>query len=396
MRRRDFLAGMTAAAGLAAVAGPATAGAATVRSGAAQTTARAAASYPPADSLRALAAHVNLRIGMAVSPFDIATTTPDYNGVLKSQFSTATPENAMKWDAVEPEQGVFDFTDADEIVNFAEQNGMLVRGHTLLWHNQIPAWVTTGVSNGTISASQLKEFAFQRIQTEVSRYRGRIWQWDVANEFFTDTDPSMINPQDFWIQNLGEGIIAEAYRLVHQVDPHALLFYNDYNIAGEDGTNAKHDAAFAFVQGLLEQGVPIDGVGNQGHQDTQYGFSGTFQQDLAHFASLGLKVAITEADVRTFVNANQIPTDSLAPSAQSYYYTQMLYAALEVPQVISFTFWDESDNPNVSWVPGTFPGEGAATLWDANLNPKPQYFAVQQMLNLAAHAAPHHVATAPF
>ncbi len=127
----------------------------------------------------------------------------------------------------------------------------------------------------SISKTQLMGLLEQHIFTEVGRYKGRIWQWDVANEFFTDANPSGLNPNDFWISNLGPGIIPQAFRWAHQADPHALLFYNDYNIAGEDGSNAKSDAAFAWLQQMLDQGVPIDGVGNQGHLDTQFGFSGT-------------------------------------------------------------------------------------------------------------------------
>jgi endo-1,4-beta-xylanase len=135
------------------------------------------------------------------------------------------------------------------------------------------------------------------------------------HEFFTDTSPSELDPTNWWIVNAGPEIIPDAFRWAHAADPDALLFYNDYNIGGEDGTNAKSDAVYAYLQQLLADGVPIHGVGNQGHLDTQYGWSpALLRQDLERFASLGLKVAITEADVRTFVNnaTDQVPTDMLA------------------------------------------------------------------------------------
>jgi endo-1,4-beta-xylanase len=294
---------------------------------------------------------------------------------------------------VEPAKGVFDWSGADRLVSFAEQHHQLVRGHVLLWHNQLPTWLTTGVANGTISNAQLADLLHQHITTEVSRYRGRIWQWDVANEFFTDSNPSTINPSDFWVSHLGPGIIADAFRWAHQADPHALLFYNDYNIAGEDGSNAKSDAVYAFVKQLLAQGVPINGVGDQGHLDTQYGFPTQMTQDLQRFASLGLKVAITEADVRTFVDgpATQVPTDHLATFAQPYEFSQMLDACLAVPQCISFTVWGFSDAD--SWVPGFFTGEGYATPYDVNLQPKPAFFALQNDLRLAAFGAPERQET---
>jgi endo-1,4-beta-xylanase len=304
--------------------------------------------HPPADSLRVLAAPINLRIGNAVN-MDKLNVDAAYTSILANQYSTVTPENVMKWDSIEPTQGQLNFGPGDKLIGFAEQHGQLVRGHTLLWHSQVPDWLTTGVNNGTISNSQLRDILKRHIFAEVGHFRGKIWQWDVANEVFANAwDPHPladgINGDDFWVSHLGEGIVADAFRWAHQADPHALLFYNDFNIAGEDGTNAKADAVYAWVKSMRAQGVPINGVGEQGHLDTQYGFSGTqMQADLARYASLGLKVAITEADVRTFVETTdnlQTPTDSLAQFAQPFEFDQELKACLAVSSCISFTIWD--------------------------------------------------------
>ncbi|MBV9383885.1 MAG: endo-1,4-beta-xylanase [Streptosporangiaceae bacterium] len=343
------------------------------------------------DSLRALAAKIGLRIGTAVIPFDL--NTPAYRDIVADQFSVVTPGNEMKWQVVEPTRGTYDWSGGDRLVKFAEEHGQLVRGHTLLWHNQLPAWLTTGVANGTISDTELRALLHKHVIDEVTHFKGKIWQWDVANEFFTDSNPSGINPNDFWVSHLGAGIIAEAFRWAHQADPHALLFYNDYNIAGEDGTNAKSDAVYAWLRQMLAEGVPINGVGDQGHLDTQYGFPTQMTQDLRRYASLGLKVAITEADVRTFVNnpTAQVPTDHLATFAQPYEFSQMLKACLAVRQCISFTVWGFGDAD--SWIPGFFTGEGYATIYDVNLQPKPAYFDLQQDLQLAAYGAPHRVHT---
>jgi len=232
----------------------------------------------PADSLRALASKIGLGVGNAVN-MDLLNVDKTYTSIVANQYNTVTPENVMKWDTIEPTQGQLNFGPADALVKFAQQHGQLVRGHTLMWHNQLPSWLTAGVSDGTISNAQLREILKKHITDEVSHFRGEIWQWDVANEFFTDSTPSMINPNDFWISHLGTGVIADAFRWAHAADPHALLFYNDYNIAGEDGSNAKADAVYAMVTQLKKQGVPIDGVGDQGHLDTQYGFSGTRMHD---------------------------------------------------------------------------------------------------------------------
>jgi endo-1,4-beta-xylanase len=351
---------------------------------------------PSATTLRALGAHVQLRVGTAAIPNDLSD--PTLSQITAEQFSVLTPGNEMKWQVVEPQQGTFNWTGADNLVNFAEAHGQRVRGHTLVWHNQLPNWLTQGVANGTISNSQLRDLLHQHITTEVSRYRGRIWQWDVLNEMMTDSNPSQINPNDFWISHLGTGVIADAFRWAHAADPEALLCYNDYNIAGEDGSNAKFNAAFQTVQNLVAQRVPINCVGDQGHLDLQFGFNQVLMtQDLRAYASLGLKVAITEADVRTFVettDSNQTPIVSPTDPTPSHtanpagadWYIGMLQSCLAVRACISFTVWGFADAE--SWIPGTFKGEGDADLYDVNLNPKPQYTALQQTL-LLAPGAPH-------
>jgi endo-1,4-beta-xylanase len=386
-RRSVLAAGAAGAAGLAASLG----GITQARAATAQAVA-VADPAPASDSLRDLAAAIGLRVGSAIIPQDI--NTPAWAAIGGSQFSVVTPGNEMKWQVVEPTQGNFDWSGADNLMAFAHANNQLVRGHTLCWHNQLPTWLTTGVANGTISSTQLSDLLQQHISTEVGRYRGRIWQWDVCNEFLTDANPSGINPNDFWIRNLGTGVIADAFRWARQADPKALLFYNDYNIGGEDGSNAKSDAAYALAQQLLGQGVPIDGIGIQGHLDTQFGWSPQrLQADIERYASLGLKVAITEADVRTFVDGptTQVPTSNLARFAQPFEFSEMLKAVLAVPEAISFTVWGFTDAD--SWVPGFFKGEGYATIYDVNLNPKPAYYALQSDLAIAAKGAPRRVHT---
>jgi len=344
-------------------------------------------------SLRGLASEVGLRVGSAIIPFDL--NNAPYAQIAAQQFSVVTPGNEMKWQVVEPTQGVLNFTGGDNLVAFAQANGDLVRGHTLLWHNQLPTWLTTGVANGTISNDELRQLLHQHIIDEVTHFKGKIWQWDVANEFFSNTFdstpplPDGINSGDFWVSHLGEGVISDAFRWAHQADPRAILVYNDFNIAGEDGTNLKSNNVFNWLKTELAAGVPIQGVGDQGHLDTQFGFPTQMAADLARFASLGLKVAVTEADVRTFVNNStaQVPTDKLAVFAQADMYDGMLKACLSVRACISFTVWGFGAAD--SWVPGVFTGEGAATIYDVNLNATPSFTTLQQDLQLAGDGAQH-------
>ena len=175
----------------------------------------------PSDSLRALAAKQGLRIGTAVDMAQLGTNKV-YTDTVAAQFSAVTPENVMKWDAVEPTHGVYNWQPADQLVQFAEQHGQAVRGHTLMWHNQLPSWLTTGVDNGSIDNAQLLDILHQHITDEVSHFKGKIWQWDVVNEVFAnswDTAlPDGLNSTDFWIQHLGTGVVADAFRWAHAAD----------------------------------------------------------------------------------------------------------------------------------------------------------------------------------
>jgi len=391
MRRRSILAG--GVAGAAALA----AGAFTSETAHAATTAAAATtSTTDVDwansSLRDLADPIKLKFGTALYPQDIETAANA--AIAGSQFSLCTPANAMKWDAIEPSQGVYDFSGSDQLVNFAAANNMLVRGHNFLWSNQIPSWVTSGVAAGTINKTQLWDFIEARIFAEAGRYAGKIWQWDVINEFFTDSNPSGINQNNWWIVNAGADIIPQAFKWARQADPNALLFANDYNNLGEDGSNAKFQAMYNYIQTQLDAGTPIDGVGCECHLDTQYGWSPErMRQDIEAYAGLGIKIAVTEADVRTFVNnaTAQVPTSNLADAACSWHYSELLKAALSVPECISFTVWGFTDQD--SWVPSTFSGEGYADIYDVNLNPKSSYYSLQADLALAAYSAPKRVQT---
>jgi endo-1,4-beta-xylanase len=328
------------------------------------------ATAPPPDSLRALASKVGVRVGTAVNT-DVLASNPAYRQITADQFSSVTPENVMKWQVVEPTQGTYDWSAADQLVNFARANGQLVRGHTLVWQNQLPNWLTAG----TYTSAQLRDLLHKHITDEVSHFKGHIWQWDVVNEAFND-DGTMRDT--IWLRAMGPGYIAEAFRWAHQADARALLFYNDYNI---EGIGAKSDAVFALVKQLRADGVPINGVGAQGHLDTKYGFPGQMQQNLQRFGDLGLKVALTEVDVRT-----TLPVTTPEQLAQNADYSQMLGACLLVRACISYTVWGFGDA--YSWVPGVFAGEGSACIYDESLQPKTQYFALQQVLSLAG-GAPH-------
>ncbi|MDY7085149.1 MAG: endo-1,4-beta-xylanase [Actinomycetota bacterium] len=349
----------------------------------------AAASKPsppqayPADSLRALAAPIGLRIGTAVNADQLGVNEA-YTKITAEQFSSVTAENVMKWSEVEPTRGTYTWEKADQLVTFAKKNKQLVRGHTLLWHNQLPAWLSSDGNTTTLSDAEVKAVLKRHIFNQMRHFKGDIWQWDVVNEAFDDNGQPR---QTIWYKAWGgTGYIADAFRWAREADPKALLFYNDYNL---EFTGVKSDAVYALVRSLKAQRVPIDGVGFQGHLSTQYGYP-DLQNNLERFAALGLKVALTEVDVRTETKPDAVntPVNALAPYAQESYWSRTLQACLAVKACISFTPWGFGDA--YSWVPGWFtnPQEGAALIYDEQLNPKGSYDVLQQALTLA-NGAPH-------
>ena len=326
---------------------------------------------PSTASLKQLAKPTGVRIGTAVDTSALASDST-YAGLVASQFNSVTPENVMKWEVTEPSRGRFDFTEADKLVAYAKAHKQKVRGHTLAWHSQLPAWVT----EGDWTNAQLKQILKQHINTEVGHFKGQIWAWDVVNEAFNEDGTYRDSP---WLRAMGPSYIANAFRWAHKADPKAILFYNDYNI---EGVNAKSDAVYKMVTQLRSEGVPIQGVGVQGHLSTDYGLPNDMQKNLHRFGALGLKTAVTEADVRI-----TLPASPAEVQAQDNGYSYMLQSCLLERSCISFTLWGFTDK--YSWVPTTFPGEGQANVYTEDYQPKTAYDALRRDLALAAGIKKH-------
>ncbi|MQY10712.1 Endo-1,4-beta-xylanase A [Streptomyces sp. RB5] len=321
--------------------------------------------------LRALADRQDLRIGTAVDMNALADDE-QYRTIAAREFSSVTAENVMKWEAVEPQQGVNDFTQADALVDFAHRNKQAVRGHTLVWHNQLPAWLTAGVADGSIDATELRRILHDHITTTVKHFKGKIYQWDVVNEIFDDNAQLR---DSIWLQQLGPSYIADAFRWAHAADPGAKLFLNDYNT---EGVNAKSTAYYELAKELRAQGVPVQGMGIQGHLDIQYGFPGDVQDNLERFSALGMQTAFTEVDVRM-----DLPADDAKLTRQADDYRRLVQACLNVRRCTSFTVWGYTDK--YSWIPGVFTGQGAANLFDEVFAVKPAYTTVRDTLAAREH-----------
>lgn len=301
-----------------------------------------------------------------------------YRKLLGQEFSSVSAENQMKWEFIHPERHRYNFAQADAIVDFARRNHQVVRGHTLLWHSQNPAWL----EQGDYSPKELRAILREHVTKVVGRYAGKIQQWDVANEIFDDQG-NLRTQDNIWIRELGPGIVADVFRWVHKIDPKAKLFFNDYNV---ESVNAKSDAYYALVKRLLAERVPVHGFSVQGHLSTRYGFPDGLESNLRRFAALGLETAVTELDVRMDLPESGIPTKA-QEQQQADYYRRVLQACLAVEGCDSFTIWGFTDK--YSWVPVFFEGEGSATVMTGGFVRKPAYYALLDTLRDAARKDHH-------
>ncbi len=262
---------------------------------------------------------------------------PAFAQVLAANFNSVTPENDMKWVNVEPSPGQFAFGAGDALVAFAEQNGMRVRGHTLVWHQQLAPWVA-GLSGEALRAAMLRH-----VTGEVSHWRGRISQWDVVNEAFADGPGGGLR-RDSPFTALGPTFLDDAFRAAHEADPAAQLFYNDYEL--EDLGTAKTEAVYQMARRLRGAGVPLGGVGFQMHVDARHWpAADVIRRTMERFAALGLAVEITEMDVPV----GEMHGELAQKLAQQERLTHDIVAAcVAVSGCSGVTFWGFTDR--YSWL----------------------------------------------
>ncbi|MFI2435307.1 non-reducing end alpha-L-arabinofuranosidase family hydrolase [Streptomyces sp. NPDC018693] len=296
-----------------------------------------------ASTLGAQAAQSGRYFGTAVAAGRLGDGT--YTSILDREFNSVTAENEMKWETTEPSRGSFNFGPADRIADRAQARGQRLRGHTLVWHSQLPGWVSS-----IRDANTLRGVMNHHITTVAHRYKGRIHSWDVVNEAFADGGSGQLRSSVFR-DVLGNGFIEQAFRTARSADPSAKLCYNDYGI--ENWNAAKTQGVYRLVRDFKARGVPIDCVGLQAHFGTG-GPPASFQTTLSNFAALGVDVQITELDIA-----------QASPTA----YANTVRACMNVARCTGITVWGIRDSD--SWRSGENP-----LLFDRNGNKKPAYNAV--------------------
>jgi endo-1,4-beta-xylanase len=255
-----------------------------------------AAAITPKPTLRQVYKNIFL-IGAAVNRAEVSGRSPEAARLVAENFTSITSENDIKWDLIEPQPGVFDFTGADRFVEFGQKNGLAVIGHTLIWHSQTPDWVFKGPDGKPASRELLLQRMETHIKTVVGRYRGKVKGWDVVNEVVSNGD-SYLRPSP-WLSIIGEDFIVKAFQLAHAADPGAELYYNDYALE----KTTKRENAIKLLRKLKAQGVPITGVGVQGHYNLVWPNVADIDKCITDFSRLGLKVMFTELDVDVLPSA---------------------------------------------------------------------------------------------
>jgi endo-1,4-beta-xylanase len=303
-------------------------------------------------TLRAEAAKRGMLIGAALNDHALGWPSPTYRNVAAREFDYATPETQMKWAHTEPNPGQFTWAEGERLLQFCEANGIKVKGHNLVWHVKLPGWVSG------LQGPELRKAMARHIETVVGHWKGRIDSWDVVNEAISDGGG--LRPSPF-LDELGPGYIAEAYRLAHEADPSALLFYNDYGI---EGMNGKSNEAYHLMQKLLAEGVPIDGIGLQMHITTlNHPSMASIAANIQRLKALGLQVNISELDM---------PLDGAPLRQQRNVYHNLFKTCLD-NGCYAVTTWGVYDG--LTWL-----GGGSPLLFSASFMKKPAYFGVLDAL----------------
>ena len=329
-------------------------------------------------------------IGAALNESQFTGENAKEAALVKEQFNSISPENVLKWEPIHPQLDRYNFGPADGYVEFGLRNHMFIVGHNLIWHNQTPKWVFQDDRGNPVDRNTLLKRMHDHIFTVVGRYRGKIGGWDVVNEALDDDGALR---QSEWEKIIGPDYIIRAYQFAHEADPKAQLYYNDYSL--ENAT--KREGAIALIRKLQAAGIPIAGVGLQGHYKMDWPTTNQVDETIGAFSKLGLKVMITELDMDVLPPAtrsqaaevsmnvalraelnpytNGLPADVEQAEAERYADLFKVFVANR-DHIIRVTFWGVTDGN--SWE-NHWPVKDRMAyplLFDRSCKPRPAFDAV--------------------
>jgi endo-1,4-beta-xylanase len=317
-------------------------------------------------------------VGVSVAVNDLRSAEA---ALIVKHFNSITAENAMKMRPIHPAEDVYNWKNADSIAAFAKKHGMKLRGHALIWHQEVPDWMYYDKAGRQVSKETLLQRMKEHITAVVNRYKNSVYAWDVVNEAISD-DPGEMYRHSKLFEICGEDYIAKAFEYAHEADPSALLFYNDYN----EVDTAKRRKIISLIAKLKSQGVPVSGVGLQSHWTTTEPTKQQLEQTLEDFATLHLPLQITELDISVYSRdmKKQKDPENIDTSftlqkekAQVDQYRMCFDVFRKYRDVITgVTFWDVSDRH--SWL-DNFPVKGRKDyplLFGRDLKPKKAFWQV--------------------
>ena len=331
--------------------------------------------------LQLLAAEKGLLFGSCLA-LKYFVQSPAYQQLFLAQCNISTPEVHMTWNSLSRQPGVYDFSSADSFVAFCVTNRLRVRGHTLLWHQALPAWVAP-----QLTAGNGQGIMTDHIRAVAGHFAGKLHSWDVVNEVL---DPGSNRPDGLrdspWLRGCGVDYIEQAFRVTAAADPNALLVWNENYLEVSNGFGwAKRKAMLTLLDGILARGVPIHGIGIEAHlRADQAAVLGdaSYQTFLGELAHRGLKIIITELDVQDAT----LPADIGArDQAVAALYSKFLTASLQQPAVKAIVTWGLADS--FTWIAGYRPRKDGLPVrplpFDANFQPKAASYAIAETLQSA-------------
>ncbi|KAM0271136.1 hypothetical protein ACHAQH_009185 [Verticillium albo-atrum] len=303
--------------------------------------------------LRVEAAKKNILIGSgAINPSYL--DDPQFAATLAQQFNSLSPENEMKWNFINPTVGHYNWQTLDRLVDFAEANDMVVKGHGLISSCCNPDYLTAITDPVAFRAAMVDHF-----EALMHRYQGKMDRWDVVTEGLM-TQGGGLNPEVLFFKVLGPGYVAEAFHIAHAADPNAKLFINENLV---ETIPSKRQELYDIVSGLVADGVPIHGVALQMHLTEAAPEPGVIREMFDSYTALGLEVTVAEMDVH-----------SLNTTLVTEIYGSVVEEILDAG-VTDLSFWGFTDKHAFTWVPGAKP-----LMFDEEFKPKPAFFATHAAL----------------
>jgi endo-1,4-beta-xylanase len=342
----------------------------------------AAMGQAAAAPLRQLAANKGLLFGSCLA-LKYFVQSSVYQQLFLSQCDIATPEVHMKWSSLSNQPGIYDFGTADKFVAFCAANHIAVRGSTLVWHDALPAWVST-----QLTAENGQAMMVAHIRKVAGHFAGKLYSWDVVNEVL---DPGSHRPDglrnSLWLQNAGPDYIEQAFRATAAADANALLVWNENYLEVSNGFGrAKRTAMLTLLDGLLARGVPIHGIGLESHLRGDQGSvlgDASYEAFLGELARRGMKIFITELDVQDVALPAEV---GARDQAVAEIYRRFLTASLRQPAVRGVVTWGLADS--FSWITAYRPRKDGLPVrplpFDADCQPKAAYYAIAATLESAS------------